>query len=57
MVDDPFWITVKESGTWVDINLLVVSDRSVAFLGVLAAGVVKEACSHGFANGLEVFLS
>ena len=40
-----------------DVDLLIVCDRSEALLWVLATGMVEEASSNCFSNGVESSLS
>ena len=43
MVNDPLWALVEERGTRMNVDLLIVGDRLIAFRWVLAATVIEEA--------------
>lgn len=52
MIDHAVGIAIKQRGAWMNVNLLIISDRLVPFLWILPTGMIEEASSDGFPDGL-----
>ena len=50
MIDYPIRILIEEGGARVNVNLLIIDQSPVAFLGIFPAAMSKEPCTNRFPN-------